>query len=195
MKHSTTLAAAIAAAMLAVPAIAEEEQRGFYIAPEIGQVKSKDYCSDARGALIGVTSCSDSEIGFGLSGGWQFNEFFAVEGGGRFASGFDISGTANGTAYRLDADYRSFSFGARGKFPVRKDFFITGKAGWHFWKVEANASASVNSASSNDGSDPYYGLGAKFNFNKTFGVLAEFTRYEGDSDSVDVISGSAVINF
>ncbi len=197
MKNKTSLAAFVAAITLAFPAIAEEEKRGFYIAPEIGQIKVKDYCSDARSLFTGVTSCSDSEIGFGLSGGWQFNDFFAIEAGGRFGSGFDISGVASGTAYKIDADYRSFSFGGRGKFPVGQHFFVTGKAGLHFWKVNADISASGlgSDSVSADGNDPYYGLGVGFNFNEKIGFLAEYTKYEGDSDSVDVISGNLVFNF
>ncbi len=186
MKNKTTLAAFIAAIMLAVPAVAEEEKRGFYIAPEIGQVKLKDYCSEAFSA--GLTSCEDSELGFGLSGGYWLNEFFAIEGGGRLASGFDLS---DGSA-RAEIDVQTFNLGARGKFPVGQHFFITGKTGIHFWDLKASGPGG---SLSDDGTDPYYGLGIGFNFNERIGALAEYTRYKFDDSDADVISGNLVFNF
>ena len=86
MHIKRNIAAVLAAAAIAFPALAEghENKTGFYAAPEIGRVKLKDYCGS-------IPSCEDSEIGYGLTAGYQFNEYFAVEAGGRFASGFDVS--------------------------------------------------------------------------------------------------------
>ena len=86
MKNNSKKLFALAAAALCAPALAKESELGFYVAPEISLVSFSDYCSDAR-TLFNVTSCEDSEIGFGISGGYQFNPFFAAELGARFGSG------------------------------------------------------------------------------------------------------------
>lgn len=194
---TTTLAVFVAAVMLSVPVAAEEARRGFYIAPEIGQVKIKDYCADVRAVSQNVTSCDESELGFGLAGGYQFNDFFAVEGGGRFASGFKISETLNGITSSIETDIRSFSIGARGNFPIGQHFLLTGKAGFHFWNYKVKESGAGSATV--DGEDPYYGVGAQFNFNEKMGVRAEWTRYvaknQNDNSDLDVISGSLVVNF
>ena len=71
MKKMNKLVAFMAMAMLSVSALAEKEPRqGFYIAPEVVNVTMKDYCKN----LGKPPTCSESEIGFGLLGGYQFNE-------------------------------------------------------------------------------------------------------------------------
>ncbi|MGI9307456.1 MAG: porin family protein [Gammaproteobacteria bacterium] len=197
MKNKTPLFASfLAAAMLAVPATAEEKETRFYIAPEVGQITLQDWCKDIR-AELPTASCEDGEIGYGISGGYKFNEYFSVEAGGRFASGFNVSNTSGGATASVDTDVKSFSIGGRGKFPIGEVFALTGKAGLHAWDLEANASSAVFSGTiaSDNGTDPYYGVGAEINFHDRIGVRAEYTRYKFDDADADVISASAVFNF
>ena len=88
MKNNSKKLFALVAAALCAPAMAQDAPRvqeselGFYAAPEISLVSFSDYCSDAKALFPGAT-CEDSEIGFGISGGYQFNP----ELGARFGSG------------------------------------------------------------------------------------------------------------
>ena len=191
--NSKKLFALAAAAALCAPAMAKESEPGFYVAPEISLVSFSDYCSDAR-TLFNVTSCEDSEIGFGISGGYQFNPFFAAELGARFGSGYDVTVTNDlGAALSIDIDYTSFSLGGRGNYPIgTSGLALTGNLGFHFWDVEASAGgASI----STDGTDPYGGIGASYAFSDSISARGEYTYYKYDDDNANVFSGAVVWNF
>ena len=204
MKNKT-LAFAIAAAFAASPVVAQEETEfnsahdntGFYALLEIGQLKLKDYC----GIYPDIQSefqCEDAEIGYGISGGYWFNDYFAAEGGVRVADGFDLRyiDTFNDTI-TAKADFRNISLGMRGRFPFGERFAATGKIGAHFWKQEIDLTDSSfgRDVSKEDGIDLYFGAGAEVNLTDNIAVRAEYTRYNGDTLDADVISGSVVWNF
>ena len=146
-----------AAAALCVPAMAERRDTKFYVIPEIGIVKLSDYCDSLEG--VTPTTCEDSEIGFGIAGGYSFHEFISAEFGVRLGSGYD--GTASvtlmvpnlingalplvpvpGTA-TAELSYNSFSLGGRVNYPIGDSGFgVTGKAGFHRWSSEVDISAS-----------------------------------------------------
>ena len=125
--NSKKLFALAAAAALCAPAMAKSDT-GFYVAPEIGIVSFSDWCD---GVAAGV-SCEDSEIGFGIAGGYWFNDLIAAELGARFGSGYE-----RGT---VELSYNSFSLGGRVNYPIgTSGLGVTGKAGLHRWSAEAKA--------------------------------------------------------
>ena len=199
MKKTNTFAAFIAAAMLTVPVLAEEERRGFYIAPEIGRITINGHCDEVAGVTI--TSCEDSELGFGISAGYLFNDYIGVEGGARFASGFDASGSIGGQTFSGESEFKNLSIGTRIKLPLRDNFALTGKVGFHFWEQEIE-SEGVSDTSIDD-TDPYFGAGVEFSFNEKMSFRAEWTRFFAQTkigaiesnEEADIISGSLVINF
>ena len=211
MKHTTkAILSLIFAAILAVaPAVAQEEDKsGFYVSPEVGQFKAGDICANLRRFADGteqLSSCSDSEIGWGLSAGYWLNENFAIEGGGLFASGFDYTytdiyplGDPDGTRMTdvmASADYRSFFLGGVGRYPLGERFAVFAKAGIHLWDVEVAGRSEdtlndgdpsnglENSISiDTDGTDPYFGIGAEFKLWDNLAVQAEYTRYLADGE-------------
>ena len=134
-----------AAAALCAPAMAERRDTKFYVIPEIGIVKLSDYCDSLEG--VTPTTCEDSEIGFGIAGGYSFHEFISAEFGVRLGSGYDaststmvtvpnpinssLSVSAQGTATG-ELSYNSFSLGGRVNYPIGDSRFgVTGKAGFH----------------------------------------------------------------
>ena len=187
MKTINKLVAFMAMAMLSVIALADKQPRqGFYIAPEVANVTFKDFCSD----LGSQETCSESEIGFGLLGGYQFNDFIAAEVGIRIARGFDYKYSAGKT----DFDYKSYSLGGAARYPLGERFALTGKAGYHFWDVTANESVdgTRDSYDAADGSDLYFGGGLEFATGK-MSFRAEYTRYQADDIDADVLSIGLVI--
>ena len=190
--NSKKIFALAAAAALCAPAMAKESELGFYVAPEISLVSFSDYCSDAKALFPGAT-CEDSEIGFGISGGYQFNPFFAAELGARFGSGYDVTATVLGTSVSVDLDYTSFSLGGRGNYPIgTSGFALTGNLGFHIWDVEAS---SGGASLSTDGTDPYGGIGASYAISDNISARGEYTYYKYDDDNANVFSGAVVWNF
>ena len=205
-----------AAAALCVPAMAERRDTKFYVIPEVGIVQLSDYCDN-------FTTCEDSEIGFGIAGGYSFHEFISAEFGFRLGSGYD--GTASlmittpmvgnippmeipGTA-TAELSYNSFSLGGRINYPIGDSGFgVTGKAGFHRWSSEVDGSFSgmvaspettINTTVKDNGIDFYGGIGA--NYAVTDDILAQgeytFYSYGGDvfDDSAHAFTGSVVWHF
>ena len=196
MKHTIkAILSLIFAAVLAVaPAVAQEDDKsGIYVSPEAGVLI---YRIDEDG-----TETDESGTGFGVSGGYRVNNYFAAEGGFRYAQ-LDL-GSSGG---ELEIDATSWSLGLRGFFDISDSFAITGKAGWHFWDVDAEETdAGDVTKSSADGNDPYFGIGVESRITDSVAFRAEYTRfilnYDGDDEDnfadadADLISASVVWSF
>ena len=181
--NSKKLFALAAAAALCAPAMAKSDT-GFYVAPEIGIVSFSDWCD---GVAAGV-SCEDSEIGFGIAGGYWFNDLIAAELGARFGSGYE-----RGT---VELSYNSFSLGGRVNYPIgTSGLGVTGKAGLHRWSAEAESEGATNKV---DDIDFYGGIGANYAVTDNILAQGEYTLYKyGDEfdDSAHAFTGSVVWNF
>ena len=201
-----------AAAALCVPAMAERRDTKFYVIPEIGIVKLSDYCDSLEG--VTPTTCEDSEIGFGIAGGYSFHEFISAEFGVRLGSGYDgtapvtvSTGIPNlenipGTA-TAELSYNSFSLGGRVNYPIGDSRFgVTGKAGFHRWSSEVDISASAtllatppapvggmnvtqNTTIKDNGFDFYGGIGANYAVSDDILAQGEYTFYSYGGDSFD----------
>lgn len=211
--------AAVFSAVLPSVAFAQtDERRGVYVSPEVGIAKLSDYCDGLDEDR--EESCDDSVFGFGMSGGYWLNEFFAVEGGFRLANGLGVVGRDfEGTSADLtddiissvETDFFSWSLGVRGSFPLGEKFAIGGKVGAHFWDAESDirftdndgsptvinlvsGGSATRASADEDGTDLYFGIGGEYRFTDHIAVRAEYTRYKADNDA-DLISGSFVWNF
>ena len=160
-----------------------------------------------------------------MSGGYRLNDFVAVEGGFRYADGFEgkttiptPSGSSigsdsgqdypNGTPIEYgdlvegDGQVTSWSLGLRGFFNVSEYVNLTGKAGFHFWNAEEDFNVTGHSASTGDTSfsvdddgTDLY-LGVGGEFNISDNLVAR-AEYSRffADDDVDIISGSVVWSF
>ncbi|HEX7810660.1 MAG TPA: outer membrane beta-barrel protein [Burkholderiales bacterium] len=164
-------------------------------------------------ASIGLganTTVDDTDTGFKIFGGYQFNNNLAIEGAysrfGKFASNSTItsggSGTANGewSGYSLDV-------AALGMLPLGEKFTLFGRAGLSVWNLDFDFTASgpggtATLSESESGVSPLLGLGASFNFTPTIALRAEYERHfavgdeetTGDGD-IDLISVGLVFKF
>jgi OOP family OmpA-OmpF porin len=177
MKHlnKAAIAATTILALTPLTAIAES---GFYIG---GSVGSSSLTDDFGGFDVDANSTS-----FRLNAGWQFNDFFSLEGGyhnfGDFEQSFNVGG--NPFDIRLKAD--GFTLGATGSIPLGERFALFGRAGAFFWDGDAEIN-SVSQATPED-TNPYLGAGAKFAITDHLSLAGDWTRYELDDTESDVIS-------
>ena len=150
-------------------------------------------------------SADDSDSGFKIFGGYQFNPNFAFEVAYVDLGEAKISGTDSflGSA-TATFEVSGFNFAVVGSFPVGERFGLMAKAGFFRWDVEVNASSSVfgSGSSSETGFDPMFGIGGSFNITEKFGVRVEYEKFldVGDDDTtgqsdVDLISASLVFRF
>ena len=150
-------------------------------------------------------NADDSDTGFKIFGGYQFNPNFAFEVAYVDLGEAKITGTDSvlgSTTATVEAS--GFNFAVVGSFPVGERFELMAKAGFFRWDLDLNASSSVfgSGSESETGFDPMFGIGGSFNITNNFGLRVEYEKFldVGDEDTtgqsdVNLISASLVFRF
>lgn len=156
------LLAAVAAAVLAVPAAASA-QEGLYVGGGYTQFSGDDV---DVGAITGRV-------------GYRFHPNFAVEGEGSFGVVDDDIG---GVDVELD---NSFGVYGVGVLPVTPRVDLFGRVGYHNTEVSGGGFTA-------EADGVAFGGGAQWNVSDRFGIRGEYTRLEGDDDGVNTFGVSGV---
>ena len=192
-------AAVLILGLAAIPTMAQAEE--WYGGASVGQSKAKDIICD----LDITCSSDDTDTGWKIYGGYQFNPNGAIEFGYVDLGKVKASGTDSflGVA-SIDWETSGITAALVGSLPVGQNFGLMGKLGLFHWDLDVNASSSVlgSGSDSSSGTDLTYGLGLKYDFSKTVGVRAEWERFKdvgddnttGQSD-IDLLSVGVVFKF
>lgn len=205
-----TLGLVVLAGAISPPAMAEDA--GWYIGASVGQsratIDNDRIISGLLGGGFATTDISDDDrdTGFKLLGGYQFNRYFALEGGyfdlGKF--GFTATtlpaGTLNGTikVKGLDLD-------AVGLYPFTEKFSALGRIG----VISASAKDSFDGTGLVFVPDPdrskramnyKIGVGLQYDFTHNFGMRTEAERYRindavGNRGDIDLFSLGVIYRF
>lgn len=167
----TALAAILPAFFFAFSAPASAQDAGWYIGGSYGMTTY-----DLGGVPAGV-SIDDSDTGFKLFGGFQFTKNWGAEAGYVDFGKASLSGPASG-----DVGITAFTFAGTGTLPLGQNFSLVGKLGLAMWDTNGSASSGDN------GTDLYYGVGARYDFNKNLGLVADYEVVDTENDSVNMIS-------
>ena len=145
------------------------------------------------GAGVASFDVVDRFTGFGIFGGFQFNDNVAAELGYLRGEDDATSGGASATA-----TISIFSLAAVGRLPIHENFAFTGRIGWYYWEEEGCASGFgiTNLCLEFDGNDPLFGIGADLDFTENVRGQITFTRYtDNNAYDVDVIAGNIAYLF
>ena len=174
IKALLTATGLVAALAMAGPAAAQ-----FYLGATIGQAEFKEGC-------LGTGECDDEDTAWRILGGFQFNKFLALE------LGYYDFGEASSGPFTIEAE--AFELVAVGSFHLTDRFSIYGKVGGYQGTLEGGGADE-------DTTDLTYGIGARWDFTKRFGVRGEWQRYESlgggnllETD-VDVLSIGLIFSF
>ncbi len=193
------IATAALATLVASPAFAQSYQynpnEGPYLGAGIGYSKLDNDTLDRLDSAGANTD--DSDTGYKLFAGYQFNPSFAVE-----ASYLDFGEfEANAGSEKLEASADGFGFSLVGKLPIQNGFSVHGKLGMVVWDGDLDYSDSgrgVSSSLGEDGTDPYYGIGAEYEVQQIM-MRAEYERYDisdsGEDFEIDLFSASLGYRF
>jgi hypothetical protein len=156
--------------LLAFPAIAADN--GFYLGASVGQTQLE---IDELGEDIESADFSGDDMSYKIFAGLRFLTFLGVEGSYRdFGQPEDDVAALDGT---VTADLTGYDVAAVGYLPLGiADIFA--KAGMAAWDADLSLDAGSGTASvSDDGEDPFYGLGFQLRF-KSFAVRAEVEYFD-----------------
>jgi Outer membrane protein beta-barrel domain len=159
----------------------------------------------------GITNISSSldekDYGYSIFLGTEINKYLDVEIAYNDFGKASLSGVSgnqfkiNGTTYQFnksatfELSATSYALAFRPKIEVTKNLDLVGILGVHRWDSTFDASSGTTSGSvSASGTDPFYGIGAKVNFDN-LSVGLNYTKYEFDSDRVKSLGLRASYKF
>lgn len=166
------------------------EDSGWIGGLSVGQATAKIDDDRIKARLLGAglttTSMSDvnSDTGFKIFAGYQFNKNFALEGGyfdlGKF--GYTAITTPAGT---MDGNIklRGLNLDAVGMLPLAKKFSVFGRLGLNYAEAKDNFTSTgavvmlTNPSSSKREANYKAGVGAQYDFNEYVGLRGEWERY------------------
>lgn len=147
---------------------------GFYIGAGVGDTSLK------------IDSFDESDSSYKIFGGYNFGYVplidLAIE-----ASYVDFGNPSTNNASADVTGINAFGLAGLSFGP----FGVFAKAGMLQWDADL---ASNNMTASDDGTDPAYGIGARFAI-ASFAIRAEYEVYDVDDADVEMISVSGVITF
>jgi OOP family OmpA-OmpF porin len=183
--HSVMLIAVLTAGLTPCLAQAQSEAAGWYLGAGVGQASS-DFDVDTIVYFSGIPfDDTGTDTAFKIFGGYQFGNNLGVELG--YIDMGEISTIAPGPDTYTVA-LSGFDVFAVGILPIGNKFSLFGKLGFISWSSDATvtlAGVGTGKASESD-IDLAYGLGAKYNFTRNFGVQAEYEGFD-----IDVVQAGA----
>lgn len=195
------------------PRPAQADDGSWYMGVSVGASKSAADAAelDANLAALGYSTTStldDTDIGWKLFGGYQWNPNLAVEAAlvdlgqvtSRISGNFgDLDAFVADVARVHPYSARGISASIVGELPVAQRFRLFGKVGLFFWDADIDARFEVGgqpiSFDSKQGVDPVFGAGVKYHINKKMALRVEWERYEIDRDSVQLLSAGVEYRF
>jgi len=199
--NQSVVVVAVVFAFIASPVV-EAATEGWYAGVGAGKARVvEDMCDGSEDSFdLGSSSCSadDTSTSWKVFAGYQFHPNVSAELGyvdfGKTAEA-SARGTVLGVASSVSLDWepKGFTVGAVGTFPVGSGFELLGKLGLMRWDVDLSFSgtgayADAGSFGDDDtGIDLTFGIGVKYDFNKTVALRAEWDRFNdvGDKDTTD----------
>lgn len=152
-----------------------------------GAAQAQD--GNAYGA-IGVSSYEFDMYGVEAKLGYNFNDYFGVEGQAGVGVISDKE-TVAGTEVKTSVSHNFAGFGVV-RFPASEQFDLFARAGYHTTRLKAST-GGVSVSGSDDGFA--FGGGGQFNINDRDGIRLEYTNYDFDGGNADVVSASYVRKF
>ncbi|MDX1570959.1 MAG: outer membrane beta-barrel protein [Xanthomonadales bacterium] len=146
---------------------------GFYVSGAIGSADADD--------RIGSVAVDDSDTGYQLLLGFDIFSHFSIEGG--YVDFGEAEASVPTLGLRTRAETDGAVIGSRYQYEFADHVFFQARAGVFLWDIEANAASGANIVSvNNDGTDLYYGLGVRYDFDDHWGGSVDWTRHEADLD-------------
>ena len=182
----------LAAVLLAVPALAQDYDRGFYFSVKFGSTDVDAELDDTFDQVIdGDEDSTTYEVGF------KFNRFFGVQAGYHdFSKYLSMSTCPACTALTVpvEAETTAYSLAIVPQLDLFWRLSVFGKAGVVFTETELDSVIGDTREFIDDFSDEdiIYGVGARFRLISNLSVFAE---WESIAEDLETVSVGATLQF
>lgn len=133
------------------------------------QARADKYISVWAGVSNPDSSDLGSSSGLGLLVGYQFNEYFALEGGKRGLGGFDDSNNA-------EVKVSGYEIAAVAMFPLNDTFSAYARVGGYDWSAKVDGTA-LDIKDDDDGVDAIFSAGFSLTAVDQGAVKLEYSQY------------------
>jgi OmpA-OmpF porin, OOP family len=185
----------------ASPAFAADS--GWYVGGSVGQANTNvdtgaiDAAVRGAGAATSSTTADDSDTGWKLFFGYQFNQNFALELNYTDLGNISTTTTTTGPVGTVSGRFDSKGWGIDGiaMAPISKEFDLFAKIGFFRWEADATAAAIVGGAAaavarSDSGTSAKFGLGARYHFTENVALRLEWERFNDIGNESTTGNGS-----
>lgn len=157
---------------------------GWYAGLGIGQSRYRGYPA---------TSENGRTEGWKVYGGYQFNKYLALEGG--YVNLNDVQGVTG--AVRTDIATEAWMFGPVLSYPLTNKLSLMARVGAAYMQGDTRTKngSALTVRSSDDGYEPFYGVGARYAVFDNLGVRAEWERYDRDDYNIDLLTAGIDLKF
>lgn len=160
-------------------AAAQSPGPGLYLGGGIGynRIEGEDFTGDGD-------KFEDDRVSYKGIAGIKLGDMLSLEGQ------YIDFGTAEDGDNRVDAD--GWTAGAVLEIPLTQNFAAYGKAGALFWDAKGRF---ANVRADDDGTDPFYGVGARFALSQNLALRIEYERFELNDTDIDMASANVLFHF
>lgn len=199
--QSKTMAVLVSAGILSgFPALVHAQQpmveRGWYGGVAIGStwVKMDDGALPMAGSTASSLAKDESASVFGLGVGYDFSRNWALEGGytknGKFSARRTSTAGTTGT-FGAQSDGSAWYLSGLGKWPVNPQLYLFGKLGIAATTVKTTLDttgafalpAGTSTSRKKSETNLLWGLGAGYDFNRSFGLRLDYTQIANAGDA------------
>ncbi|MDX1302061.1 outer membrane beta-barrel protein [Photobacterium sp.] len=173
------------------PALASaKNMSGAYVGGVIGVTQFEFSSEDKAWIADGSGAIDDSDTGFKLFGGYQFNRYTAIEGFYADLGGVKIK--YPNEELKMNTGANSFGVSGLGILPVSDNLEIFAKVGLQSWNAKLINKDGLFVG--DNGTDLIFGVGVAFRVAQV-SLRGEFERYDFDDTNVEMISVGINYNF
>ena len=182
MKASQAVFAAVAigsGALLPHVVAAQSADPGLYLGGGVGynRIEGEDFTGNGD-------EFEDDRVSYKGIAGLKLGQHLSLEGQ------YIDFGTAEDGPSRVEAD--GWTAGAVFELPLTQNFVAYAKGGALFWDAEGRF---ANVRADDDGTDPFYGVGARFALNRNLALRIEYERFELNDTDIDMASANLLFHF
>ncbi|ABR90721.1 Uncharacterized conserved protein [Janthinobacterium sp. Marseille] len=166
----------VISAALVMPVLAQAE--GAYIGFNAGRANQKISVSGDEGS----GSVKDNSTGYKLYGGYEFNQYFGVQGGYVNLGKGKIAYADDDVQGNFSSKVRSLYIAATATLPVNNQFAVFAKLGVSRNRVKiadvyTEAGVAGYVSESDTRTTPLIGIGAAYNFSKKLAAVLEYENF------------------